>query len=155
MIRVEVTRTRGRTALSSFVGSSQSARVARGMIATGEKLLELSREIVPEDTKTLYNDGHVRTEGNGLGMVVVVGYGTFGLTVAQLSNKEKNRDGTPRMVLRVPYDYAVYAHETETHRYTKGEREFLKKPRFERLTDLQQAFKTGYQSGGATGGQSS
>lgn len=112
-----LTITRHRTLAEVIERTAQ--RVERGVQAVAQKILADSLEMVPRDTEALAESATYRQEGVGLASVVVVGYGALGFIVAGHSPHEN------RLVLRVPYNYAVYVHEDYTKHHPVGQAGFL------------------------------
>lgn len=135
-MKFQVTRSgRAAQAIQEF-RSRLAPRLESGIMAAGEKILDLSQPLVPVDTGSLKASGTVRQEGAGWTTEAIVGYGRADFRLFTYSPSEG------KWVTRVPFVYAVRQHEDNlTH--TNGEAEFLRKPTLENQVEIAAAFRAG------------
>jgi hypothetical protein len=114
------------------------------MLATGKHLHEKSLALCPDDTGSLQESSHVREEGTGFAVKIIVGYGIEGDIY---ENVFSPREG--KSVTRVPYNYAVFMHEAGKVDFANvrlphspGQIEFLATPLREGLAELRTVFHT-------------
>jgi hypothetical protein len=134
VIKSTVTRSNTLTNGLSKLRERVAQRVERGLLAVGEKVLEVSRELVPKDTLALLNSSGIRMEASATDLKVVVFYGRRGDHAIEYSQREG------RVVIRIPYNYAVYVHEDRTTVHWNGQYDFLRSATLD-LLGLQQALR--------------
>lgn len=119
-------------------------RVQAGITAAAHALREESNKNTPIDLTALRETSVVRLESYGIYTVAVVGYGPAGVTWTGPSTKEKNKDGTPKIVEHTPAEYAVPVHQgVPGHVYVipgYNPPLYLEKARTEKLDVLRAAF---------------
>lgn len=135
MIKIDIVRKGSARATLSGVMARLAPKVEGALIETGRHLLYEADLLVPRDTEILALSGEELQFDHGFYTMIVVGYG---MDPSFARRRHSPSEGS--MVLRRPYEYAIYVHEDTTKFHDHGQANFLREPA-SNYADLARVFR--------------